>query len=153
MIDCVGRNNRSLDRGSLGFTLVELLIVIIIVAVVAAIAVPRFMDSGQRAKEASLRANLKLVRNAVLNFYSDTGYYPSTLADLTGETAPANGKDRTGALRAINSSNYRGPYLYQVPVDPISSSSFIYGLSLPNVGKVTASASGNGLDGTAYSTW
>ncbi|MBS1715267.1 MAG: prepilin-type N-terminal cleavage/methylation domain-containing protein [Armatimonadetes bacterium] len=153
MILTVGRTLRSLDRGDRGFTLVELLIVIIVLAVLAAIAVPRFMDSGERAKEASLRANLKLVRNAVLSFYSDTGYYPSTLADLTGAGAPANGKDRTGAFRAITSANYRGPYLYEVPSDPVSGASFTYGATLPNVGKVTSSAAGNGLDGTAYNTW
>ena len=144
---------RPRNRGAIGFTLVELLIVVIVLAVLAAIAVPRFMDSGQRAKEASLRANLKAVRNAVLNFNTDTGYYPAALADLTGKNAPATGKDRTGASRAILSSNYQGPYLSEVPDDPVSGAPFAYGLSLPNVGKVGSSAAGNGLDGTSYSTW
>ncbi|MCX6341865.1 MAG: prepilin-type N-terminal cleavage/methylation domain-containing protein, partial [Fimbriimonadales bacterium] len=70
-----------------GFTLVELLIVIIIIAVLAAIAIPKFSSSSQRSKESSLRANLKLVRNAIDLFRADTGAFPASLAGLTGTGA------------------------------------------------------------------
>ncbi|HVL38259.1 MAG TPA: type II secretion system protein [Fimbriimonadaceae bacterium] len=131
----------------------ELLIVIIILAVLAAIAIPRFMDSGIRSKEASLRGNLKLIRNAVELFQNDTGAFPSALADLAATTAPANGKDTAGANKSISSGDYKGPYLQAIPNDPVSGNAFNYSTTAGSVGKVTSSASGNGLDGTAYSTW
>ena len=47
-----------------GFTLVELLVVIVVLAVLAAIVLPKFMDSSTRSKESSLKSDLKLMRNA-----------------------------------------------------------------------------------------
>ena len=136
-----------------GFTLVELLIVVVILAVLAAIAIPRFMDSGQRSKEASLRGNLKLCRNAIELFHNDTSAWPSALSDLPGTAAPAAGKDSAGAAKSITAADYKGPYLQSVPTDPVSGAALTYSTTSPTVGKVTSSAAGNGLDGTAYSGW
>ncbi len=145
--------NRKLSAKKRGFTLVELLIVIVILAVLAAIAIPRFMDSGARSKEASLRGDLKLLRNSIELFHNDTGAWPTALADLTGSAAPASGKDNAGSSKTITAGDYKGPYLQTVPTDPIGGAAFTYVVTSPNVGKVTSSASGNGLDGTAYSSW
>lgn len=136
-----------------GFTLVELLIVIVIIAVLAAIALPRFMDSGVRSKEASLKADLKLLRNAVELFHNDTAAWPATLSDLTVTTAPASGKDNAGASKSITSTDFKGPYMRSLPTDPIAGAAFTYSVTGPTVGAVSSSASGNALDGTAYSTW
>jgi general secretion pathway protein G len=134
-----------------GFTLVELLIVIIIIAVLAAIAIPKFSSSSQRSKESSLRANLKLVRNAIDLFRADTGAFPASMAGLT--TATTSGLSAAAATCTIAATDWRGPYLQAVPVDPVSGSALTYGTATNNVGTVTSSATGNGLDGTAYSTW
>lgn len=136
-----------------GFTLVELLIVIIIIAVLAAIAIPKFMNSSTRSKESALKADLKLYRNAVELFKNDTGAYPASLSDLTSSSAPSTGKDATGSDKTITSADWKGPYLQNVEQDPVSGSAFSYSTTSPNVGKVTSSASGNGADGTAYTTW
>jgi len=145
--------NRTTSAKKRGFTLVELLIVIVILAVLAAIAIPRFMDSGTRSKEASLKSNLKLVRNSIELFHNDTGAWPAALSDLTGSSAPSAGKDNAGASKTIASSDYKGPYLQAVPTDPVSGNAFTYSTTAGTVGKLTSSASGNGLDGTAYSGW
>lgn len=134
-----------------GFTLVELLIVIIIIAVLAAIAIPKFSNSSQRSKESSLRANLKLVRNAIDLFRADTGAFPATMAGLT--TATTAGLSAAAAPCTIAGTDWRGPYLQAVPVDPVSGSAMTYGTAAADVGTVKSSATGNGLDGTAYSTW
>ena len=145
--------NRKLNNKKRGFTLVELLIVIVILAVLAAIAIPRFMDSGTRSKEASLKGDLKLLRNAIELFHNDTGAWPSATSDLTVTTAPSAGKDNAGAAKTILAADYKGPYMQAVPTDPVSGTAFTYSTTSPTVGKVTSSASGNGLDGTAYSGW
>ncbi|MGI6294835.1 MAG: prepilin-type N-terminal cleavage/methylation domain-containing protein [Armatimonadota bacterium] len=130
-----------------GFTLVELLVVIVVLAVLAAIVLPKFMDSSARSKEASLKTDLKLVRNAVATFQADIGKYPNSLEDLV-ETDKAKVKDKDGNV--VAASDWHGPYLESLPADPISGNDFTYTAA---TGKVTSSASGNGLDGTAYNTW
>ena|SRR5438309_11590956 len=130
------------------FTLVELLIVIIIIAVLAAIAIPKFANSSQRSKDAALHADLKLYRNALELYKADTGAYPTTLADLAATTAPANGVDSTtGSSKAINASDWKGPYLQALETDPESGNAFTYTTTSPNVGVVTSSA------GAPYNTW
>ena len=135
-----------------GFTLVELLIVVIIIAVLAAIAIPKFVNSSLRSKESALRGELKLVRDAVELFKNDCGCYPSTLAGLTATTAPSTGLTATAGTYTITSTNWRGPYISSVDLDPVSGSALNYATTSP-VGGVTSSATGNDSNGTAYSTY
>ena len=129
-----------------GFTLVELLVVIVVLAVLAAIVLPKFMDSSQRSKEASLKTDLKLVRNAVGAFQADIGKYPNSLADLV-KTDKSEVKDATNNV--VNAVDWHGPYLEALPKDPISGGDFNYAAA---TGKVTSSADGKALDGvTDYS--
>jgi general secretion pathway protein G len=145
--------HRKTIKKTAGFTLVELLIVIVIIAVLAAIAIPRFMDAGTRSKEASLKGDLKILRDGVELFHNDTGAWPAALSDLEATTAPASGKDSAGGAKAITAADFKGPYMQAVPTDPIAGAAFTYSVTSPTVGKVTSSASGNALDGSAYSSW
>lgn len=74
----------------MAFTLVELLIVIIIIAIFAALAIPKFSSSTKQSKEASLRANLKLIREAGDRCETDTGQTVD-LPFLASATPPATG--------------------------------------------------------------
>lgn len=132
-----------------GFTLVELLVVIVVLAVLAAIVLPKFMDSGKRSKEAALKSDLKLVRNAISLFKTDTDLNPISLSDLAAATAPAQGNNGTTDV-ALTAANWHGPYLQAVPTDPVGGAAFTY---TKTSGAVVSSTTGNGLDGTAYSTW
>lgn len=135
------------------FTLVELLIVIIIIAVLAAIAIPKFANQSARSKESALRAELSLLRNAAEVFKADCGSFPAALADLAATAAPANGKDSAGNNKAITASDWKGPYITKVNVDPVSGSAFDYSVTAPTVGKILSSASGNDSNGVAFSTY
>lgn len=132
-----------------GFTLIELLVVIVVLAVLAAIALPKFMDSSARSKESALKSDLKILRNAVTLFKTDTGLNPLTLADLAATAAPAKGNDGSGDVN-LTASSWHGPYLQAVTKDPVSGNAYTY---TKTTGAVVSSAVGNGLDGTAYSTW
>ncbi len=106
------------------FTLVELLVVIIIVSILAAIAIPRFSDSALKAREASLRANLKLIREAGDRAEADTGLIVPVSA-LTSATAPPTGWRRqamnTGwSTASVIASTWRGPYLHAIPFNDFS---------------------------------
>jgi len=136
-----------------GFTLVELLVVIVILAVLAAIVVPKFLGAGERSREAALKSDLKVLRNAVALFYTDCKAYPSAMVDLAATAAPAQGKDTNGNNKAITAADWNGPYVESVPDDPISGDAFNYSTTAPTVGKVWSSAAGTARDGSNYSDW
>ena len=133
-------------RRRAGFTLVELLVVIVVLAVLAAIVLPRFVGTSTRSREAALRADLKLLRNAITSFQNDTGAYPAALADLAATTAPASGKKSDGTDLAITAADWHGPYIQEVPTDPIGGAAFDYSVAAGSVGKVSSAATG-------YTTW
>lgn len=135
------------------FSLVELLIVIIIIAVLAAIAIPKFSDASLRSKESALKADLRMYRNAVNVFKSDTGLYPNSMSALAATTAPAQGTDSAGNNQPLTASLWKGPYIEAINNDPVSGAAFTYSVTPPSVGQVKSSATGNASDGTAYSSW
>jgi len=96
-----------------GFTLIELLIVIVVIAILALIVIPRVMSAGRKAREATLKANLHQLRNALEQFQADTGMYPDDLSDLTlaRTAAPTSGIDELGVAGTIPEGSYQGPYL------------------------------------------
>jgi type II secretion system protein G len=145
--------SRKLHLGKRGFTLVELLIVIIIIAVLAAVAIPKFANSGTRSKESALRAELRQMRNAVELFRNDTGAFPNALADLAATTAPAQGKNSDGTNRAITAADFKGPYISAISKDPTNGLDFDYSVASGSVGRVRSANTNTSSDGTAYNTW
>ncbi len=145
--------NARMRRRGRGFTLVELLVVIVVLAVLAAIVLPKFMDSGKRSKEAALKGDLKLLRNAITLFQTDTGFYPLTLNDLAATSAPAKGYDSSGTQQDIPASMWHGPYVQEIPKDPITGGNWDYAVASPNVGKVKSTSTLTAIDGTAFNTW
>jgi prepilin-type N-terminal cleavage/methylation domain-containing protein len=67
----------------LGFTLIELMLVVAIIGLLAAIAIPKFSDMVIRAKEAAIKGKLGALRSAVTIYYADNeGIYPQGLFAL-----------------------------------------------------------------------
>src|ERR1035437_36619 len=89
-----------------GFTLVELLVVIVVLAVLAAMVLPKFMDSSRRSRESALKSDLTLLRDACSRFAADTGATPKQLADLITCPAALKGCDSTGADLAFNAADW-----------------------------------------------
>ena len=82
-----------------GFTLIELLVVMAIIATLLLIAVPRYSLSLQRAREATLRQDLSVMRDAIDKYFGDRGRYPTALEELV-----------------------EARYLRAVPLDPMTKS-------------------------------
>jgi general secretion pathway protein G len=72
----------STTKGLAGFTLIELLVVLAIVALLSTLAMPRYFQSIDTAKETILADNLRITRETIDKFYGDTGRYPESLDEL-----------------------------------------------------------------------
>ena len=75
------------NKNRKGFTLIELLIVVVIIGILAAIAIPKFSSTKEKAYVASEKADLKNLVNVQEAFYADSGRY-ATQADLGTPNTP-----------------------------------------------------------------
>jgi general secretion pathway protein G len=119
------------------FTLVELIIVLAILALLLTIAVPRYFAHIERTKEATLKQDLAVMRDAIDKFHGDRGRYPESLEELV-------------TLR----------YMRSVPVDPITDSMGTWKVLPPpdsdakgSVYDVKSGADGAGVDGKPFADW
>jgi prepilin-type N-terminal cleavage/methylation domain-containing protein len=71
-----------------GFTLIELLIVVVIIGILAAIAIPKFATTKDKAKMASIKTDLRNYMTAQEAYFSDNNTTYGTDAQLT--VAPYN---------------------------------------------------------------
>lgn len=104
------------DRG--GFTLVELLIVAIILAILAAIVIPQFGEASDDVKLSAVKASLHAVRSQLeLYRLQHSTKYPEILkfSDQMTKTTTAAG--------VVDAAGKYGPYLLQMPVNPMDDSS------------------------------
>ena len=128
-------------RGEVGFTLVELLVVISLIGILAAMAIVNYRNGVVRSQEAVLRTDLFRMRDAIDQYYADKGKYPSSLDSLVSDG-----------------------YLRSVPEDPITKSKDTWQTvpaepdpnnpsAEPGIYDVKSGAPGNSLDGSNYADW
>ena len=108
----VGRLSPSRSRrreGELGFTLMEMLVVITIIGLIMALVGPRVLGYLGESKVKAARIQIESFSSALDLFYLDNGRYPSS-----SEGLPAL------VQRPANSGSWNGPYLKTatVPADP-----------------------------------
>ena len=77
-------------KRSKGFTLIELLVVLAIIATLMTIAMPRYFNSLESSREATLRQSLAVLREALDHYYGDTGHYPDSLEQLVEQRYPVS---------------------------------------------------------------
>lgn len=120
-------------KGSPGFSLMEMLLVLAIIGALAAVAAPVVNGAIVRAKEAALRENLAVMRKLIDEFSSDRGENPENLQILVDE----------GYLRAV-------------PADPVAAGSKDW-TEVPakesGIADIKSRSTETGLNGVPYAEW
>jgi len=77
-------------RNTKGFTLIELLIVVVIIGILAAIAIPQFSATKEKAFDAAAKSDLRNMMTAEEAYFADFQQY-ATVAVAAGATADLDG--------------------------------------------------------------
>lgn len=127
-------------RRSLGFTLIELMIVISILLILIAIAVPAYQRSLVHAREAVLKQDLFEMRSLISQYTLDKEKAPQSLDDLVS----------AGYIKQIPKDPFTGAADWNVDQDETLLS---VDETDPGISDVHSSSNAIGSDGTAYSSW
>lgn len=113
---------RRITRKNSGFTLIEILIVVIILGILAAIVIPQFTSASNDARNSSTASQLQTLRSQIELYKIQ---HNDTLPDLaTSNWAALTGKTLVdGTATTTSGTGVFGPYLQQVPVNPLTNHS------------------------------
>ena len=128
-------------RCAVGFTLVELLIVLALISILAAMGVVQYRNGVRHTQESVLRTDLFRMRDAIDQYYADKNKYPASLDTLVSDG-----------------------YMRKVPEDPITQSADTWQTvaaepdpsnptAEPGIYDVKSGAQGTALDGSTYADW
>ena len=76
------------SRRRTAFTLIELVVVIVILGILAAVAIPKYVDLSDKAKEASCKAQRGVVATATTLYYASLATHNRTPAYPTTYNTP-----------------------------------------------------------------
>ena len=127
--------------GEKGFTLIELMIVMMIISILVAIAIPNYVAAQKSAREAVLKEDLHVMREAIDSYTQDKAKAPQSLDDLV----------QAGYLKSLPEDPITRRTDTWVPQQEDSMSSVDQ--TEPGIDDVHSGAQGTSSNGEAYSSW
>jgi len=127
-------------RRQLGFTLIELMIVVSIMSILISVAIPMYQQSIRRSKEAVLRQNLDTLRHVIDAYTYDKRKAPQSLEDIIS----------AGYLKKIPTD----PITNQADWEPVMEDTLAsIDQTEPGINDVHSASQLVSTEGTAYNTW
>jgi general secretion pathway protein G len=148
-------------RGTKGFTLAELVMVVALVAVLSSMALPVAKFTVKRRKEVELRLALRQVRTAIDEYkrLSDQGMIP---VKIGGEGYPEELDELVEGVEIVGQETKRR-FLRRIPLDPMTHDDWelrsyqddmdATSWGGENVYDIRTSSEGVAIDGTEYAEW
>lgn len=88
-----------------GFSILEIFVVIVVIAFFAMLIIPGLISGPARARDATRKSDLRLIKSSLENYFNQNGTYPTNLAEL-----------EKGAT----------PFIKKVPKDPKTGKDYVY---------------------------
>ena len=148
-------------RGSAGYTLAELVMVVALIAVLSAMVLPVAKFTVKRRKETELRLALRQVRTGIDEYkrLSDQGLIP---VKIGGEGYPESLEELVEGVAIVGQETKRR-FLRRIPLDPMTHDEWVlrsyqdYMDSTmwggDNVYDIRTSSEGIAINGTEYAEW
>lgn len=112
------RNKR---KGQVGFTLIEIMVVVVIIAVLATLIIPNVIGRAEDARIAKAKADVRSLDSALAMYRLDNGHDPSTdqgldaLVKRPDGGATADNWRKGGYVRSLPQDPWGHPYQYLSP--------------------------------------
>lgn len=117
-------------RRPIGFTLVELLIVLSILGMLAALVIPRFQSNADAVRDTSATVQLRNMRKALQLWQTEHGTNFPTLSQVQlGDEGWAVFLKRTDMDGTLDVAGEYGPYIPKPPRNPLTQSSDVADLN------------------------
>ena len=105
-------------RGSRGFTLIELMVVLVILGLLAALVAPKVLNRLGKSKQKIAKTQIEMLSSALDQFKLDTGRYPTTEEGLEALIKNPGIEGWDGPYlkkRKIPKDPWGRPYIYRCP--------------------------------------
>ncbi|HWW97163.1 MAG TPA: prepilin-type N-terminal cleavage/methylation domain-containing protein [Edaphobacter sp.] len=132
---------RAYHSAEQGFTLLELMIVMVVIGLLAAIAIPAYTTNIRHAREAVLKEDLHVLRQAIDSYTVDKQKAPQSLDDLV----------QSGYIKVmpIDPFTHRSDTWMPVQADTLQS----LDQTESGIDDVHSGSQETAIDGTSYNTW